>query len=119
MVAGGSAWPGTSAVPAADAGKLVATFNSVFKMQDTAGGFALGGRSSRPLADILAIAGGFLLRPVAGALAARVPMSSWFLLTCSSPTGSCSAPVSPGRPWPARPSTWADSGIRPSFMRSP
>jgi decaprenyl-phosphate phosphoribosyltransferase len=31
--------------------------------------------------DILAVAGGFLLRTVGGAVAARVPMSSWFLLT--------------------------------------
>ncbi|GAB1644133.1 decaprenyl-phosphate phosphoribosyltransferase [Krasilnikovia sp. MM14-A1259] len=31
--------------------------------------------------DILAVAGGFLLRTIGGAFAARVPMSSWFLLT--------------------------------------
>jgi decaprenyl-phosphate phosphoribosyltransferase len=31
--------------------------------------------------DILAVAGGFLLRTIGGAVAARVPMSSWFLLT--------------------------------------
>lgn len=31
--------------------------------------------------DILAVAGGFLLRTVGGAVAAAVPMSSWFLLT--------------------------------------
>ncbi|BCY11599.1 decaprenyl-phosphate phosphoribosyltransferase [Actinoplanes sp. L3-i22] len=31
--------------------------------------------------DILAVAGGFLLRTIGGAYAARVPMSSWFLLT--------------------------------------
>lgn len=48
---GGQAWPGNAAVPDRDAGKLVATFNSGFKMQDTAGGFYLNGQSSRPLAD--------------------------------------------------------------------
>jgi len=51
---GGTGWPGDAAVPTADVGKLVATFNSGFKMRDTAGGFYLAGRSSRPLADGLA-----------------------------------------------------------------
>lgn len=47
---GGRSWPGDAAVPAADVGRLVATFNSGFKMVDTRGGFFLGGQSSRPLA---------------------------------------------------------------------
>jgi hypothetical protein len=51
---GGSSWPGDASVPSRDVPRLVATFNSGFKMQDTAGGFYLGGQSSRPLADGLA-----------------------------------------------------------------
>ena len=47
---GGPAWPGTASVPAGDVGKLVATFNSGWKMQDIAGGFYLGGQTARPLA---------------------------------------------------------------------
>jgi hypothetical protein len=46
---GGSGWPGHADVPAADVPGLVATFNSGFKLQDTAGGFYQAGRSSRPL----------------------------------------------------------------------
>ena len=48
---GGQRWPGDAAVPAADVGKLVATFNSGFKMRDIAGGFYLGGQYAHPLAD--------------------------------------------------------------------
>jgi hypothetical protein len=47
---GGPAWPGTASVPAGDVGKLVATFNSGWKMQDIAGGFYLGGQTARRLA---------------------------------------------------------------------
>ncbi|GAB1644134.1 phosphodiester glycosidase family protein [Krasilnikovia sp. MM14-A1259] len=47
---GGPAWPGTASVPAGDVGKLVATFNSGWKMQDITGGFYLGGQTARPLA---------------------------------------------------------------------
>lgn len=51
---GGARWPGHAAVPAADVPKLVATFNSGFKMADTPGGFYLNGRSSRPLRNGIA-----------------------------------------------------------------
>ncbi|WP_436531581.1 phosphodiester glycosidase family protein [Actinoplanes sp. HUAS TT8] len=51
---GGAPWPGNAAVPSGDVGKLVATFNSGFKMKDTPGGFFLGGRYSQPLTDGLA-----------------------------------------------------------------
>ncbi|MFF5291053.1 phosphodiester glycosidase family protein [Paractinoplanes globisporus] len=47
---GGPVGPDAAAVPTADIGKLVATFNSGFKMQDIAGGFYLDGRTARPLA---------------------------------------------------------------------
>jgi hypothetical protein len=46
---GGPAWPGTASVPAGDVGKLVATFNSGWKMQDIAGGFYLNGQTARHL----------------------------------------------------------------------
>ncbi|BCY11598.1 phosphodiester glycosidase family protein [Actinoplanes sp. L3-i22] len=48
---GGAAWPGNAAVPDGDVGKLVATFNSGFKMKDTPGGFYLNGRYARQLVD--------------------------------------------------------------------
>ncbi|WP_051809333.1 phosphodiester glycosidase family protein [Actinoplanes subtropicus] len=46
---GGPAWPGTASVPAGDVGRLVATFNSGWKMQDIAGGFYLDGQTTRRL----------------------------------------------------------------------
>jgi hypothetical protein len=48
---GGSGWPGSSSVPANDVPKLVATFNSGFKMVDISGGFYLNGRTARVLRD--------------------------------------------------------------------
>jgi len=41
---GGQSWPGAAQVPPADVPKLVATFNSGWKMTDTRGGFYLAGR---------------------------------------------------------------------------
>ena len=46
---GGPAWLGTASVPAGDVGKLVATFNSGWKMRDTTGGFYLNGQTARHL----------------------------------------------------------------------
>jgi hypothetical protein len=43
---GGQGWPGAAQVPPADVPKLVATFNSGWKMTDTRGGFYLAGRSA-------------------------------------------------------------------------
>jgi hypothetical protein len=48
---GGSRWPGDAAVPAGDVPKLVATFNSGFKMADIRGGFFLAGRTAHKLRD--------------------------------------------------------------------
>jgi hypothetical protein len=48
---GGSSWPGNAAVPSADVPKLVATFNSGFKMADITGGFYLDGHTARTLRD--------------------------------------------------------------------
>jgi hypothetical protein len=48
---GGSSWPGDAAVPSSDVPKLVATFNSGFKMADIRGGFYLAGRTARTLRD--------------------------------------------------------------------
>ena len=46
---GGQGWPGAAQVPPGDVPKLVATFNSGWKMTDTHGGFYLAGRSSGQL----------------------------------------------------------------------
>jgi hypothetical protein len=46
---GGSSWPGNAAVPSADVPKLLATFNSGFKMADITGGFYLNGHTARTL----------------------------------------------------------------------
>jgi hypothetical protein len=48
---GGSGWPGDAAVPSRDVPKLVATFNSGFKLADIAGGFYLAGRTGKPLRE--------------------------------------------------------------------
>ena len=48
---GGSGWPGDAAVPSGDVSKLVATFNSGFKLADIAGGFYLDDRTAKPLRD--------------------------------------------------------------------
>jgi len=48
---GGQGWPGAAQVPPADVPKLVATFNSGWKMTDTHGGFYLAGQGSGHLMD--------------------------------------------------------------------
>lgn len=48
---GGAVWPGKAAVPPSDVGRLVATFNSGWRMHDIPGGFYLAGRSGPPLID--------------------------------------------------------------------
>jgi len=48
---GGRSWPGGAQVALGDIPKLVATFNSGWKMSDTRGGFYLAGRSAGQLGD--------------------------------------------------------------------
>jgi hypothetical protein len=49
MQPGGGPWPGQAAVPTADISRLVATFNSGFKMVDISGGYYQAGHYFRPL----------------------------------------------------------------------
>lgn len=48
---GGRGWPGNAAVPTADTHRLVATFNSGWRMSDIRGGFFSAARSGPPLVD--------------------------------------------------------------------
>jgi hypothetical protein len=45
---------GPMVVPTTSRGRLLATFNSAFKLQDSGGGFALGGRTYAPMKDGMA-----------------------------------------------------------------
>src|SRR5205085_54788 len=60
---------GAEEVPVSQRSKLVATFNSGFKLSDDAGGFAYGGRTYAPLRDGMAT--------IAGYKSGRVNVISW------------------------------------------
>jgi hypothetical protein len=48
---GGSGWPGGAQIAPADVPKLLASFNSGFRMRDITGGYYAAGRTARPLVN--------------------------------------------------------------------